>query len=121
MILLKEDKPYIIFDYDTSLVDPGPAWALYQLVDDLLVEVVHPRNFEKFEDSQKAIISLLVERDIAKVYTPVSENLELPPVLFGLNLVIDGDEEWGNLHSFNIDSYSHMFGLKKIDLIRFDV
>jgi hypothetical protein len=116
----KDKQPYIIFNYDTSLVDPGPAWALYQLIDDKLVAVIDPRTLADVHTSCKEILTYLVEQDVVRVYTPYSDDLQLPPTFFELDLEIDAGDEWGNLTTIDIGTFSHLFGAKRMSLIEFN-
>jgi len=96
MAVTLEDK-FVVFEYDSSRVHPGPALILFQVKNSKFVKAYVPRDHSIDLDIYQCEVvrDYLLEHKVREVYSP-NKIVPMPKSIFGLDLNFDNDWEWGS-------------------------
>ncbi len=121
-MLTLEDK-FVILEYESSRVDPGPALILFQVEHYKLVIRYDPRDHPCGQLDMgecRAVRKYLQDREIIELWSP-KETLPMPKSILGVELNFDNDFEWGLYRPVGHHYWTRFFSEAGIELKEFDL
>ena len=121
MSLSLEDK-FVVFEYDSCRVDPGPALILFQVENLRLITKYGPEDYSCSQldlGECEVVRQYLQKKRIKEVYSP-KEIVPMPKFIFDLELDFDNDLEWGLYRPLGKYYWADFFSKAGIKLKEFD-
>ncbi|OIO64375.1 hypothetical protein COY28_00725 [Candidatus Woesearchaeota archaeon CG_4_10_14_0_2_um_filter_57_5] len=116
------ESRFVVMEYDSSRVDPGPALALFHVKDAQLVMAYDPRTHPCTQPDIgecRAVRQYLHEHQASEVFSP-RPVIPMPESILGLTLDFDNEWEWGLYRPLGTHYWAEFFAEADIQLREFD-
>ncbi len=116
------ENKFLVLEYDSSRVDPGPALILFRVKDSKLITEYHPHDWVGGQLDMgecEAVRQYLQNISIREVYS--SKDLSpMPESILGLELNFENDFEWGLYRPLGKHYWEDFFAKFHIELKEFN-
>lgn len=114
---LNLENKFVVFELDSSIVDPSGFLIVYQVQNNLLVPKYDPR--EKYPLDNDTIVHYLLENEISLVYS-LENTIQMPKSILGLKLSFENEVEFGSYIPLSKHYWFDFFKMYKIELKLFN-